>query len=204
MTNVLHRGAEAILYKENGRLVKERVQKNYRIESIDQYLRGFRTRREAKILSKGFSFVPHVFEVDEKKMRIVMGYIDGELLRDALPLMDVEKLASVMLQVGASIADLHRKDVMHGDLTTSNMILNEDRVYFIDFGLSFTSTRAEDRAIDLHLFRQALQSTHSIIAERCFQRVLEGYQEYERYAEVLQRLEKVEQRGRYKRKMLVE
>ncbi len=204
MNNVLDRGAEAILYLEDGKLVKERIKKSYRIETIDLRLRKTRTRREAKVLEKGFSFVPRLHDVDDEAMKITMDYVDGRLLRDTLEKLDAGELDQLMMAIGKQVAFLHEKDVMHGDLTTSNLILKDGNVFFIDFGLSFSSTREEDRAVDLYLLKQALGSTHHAVAERCFQKVLEGYRTYAKADGVLKCLQKVEQRGRYKRKMLVE
>ncbi len=204
VSEVLYRGAEAILYLDQGRLVKERLRKGYRIDVIDQRLRKARTKREGKVLLKGFSFAPKAYEVDEDGMKITMDYVKGDLLRDVIELIDEPKRDGYMILIGKHIAELHKHDVMHGDITTSNLILEDGDIYFIDFGLSFASTRIEDRAVDLYLFRQALQSTHHNICERCFSKVLEGYSAYEKSDEVFERLKKVEQRGRYKRKMLTE
>lgn len=204
VNKIIGRGAEAILYLEDGKLVKERIKKNYRIDVIDARLRSGRTKREAKILEKKFSFVPTVYETDTTSMKIVMDYIEGNLLRDTLGELENNELDRCMVLIGKHIGELHAKDVIHGDITTSNLIIKKNDVYFIDFGLSFVSTKAEDRAVDLHLFRQALESTHHAFAERCFKNVLEGYRTYAKSSDVLKRLEKVEKRGRYKRKMLVE
>ena len=204
VNEVLYRGAEAILYLEEGKLIKERLRKGYRIDVIDQRLRKARTKREGKVLLKGFSFVPKAYKVDEGEMKITMHYVKGDLLRDVVEVIDESKRDEYMALIGKHIAELHKHDVIHGALTTSNLILKDGDVYLIDFGLSFASTRVEDRAVDLHLFRQALQSTHHKVCERCFSKVLEGYSAYEKADEVLKRLEKVEQRGRYKRKMLAE
>ena len=90
--------------------------------------------------------------------------------------------------------------IIHGDLTTSNMIL-EKEIKFIDFGLSFFSTKDEDKAVDLHLFRQALESRHHTMWEKCFEAALKGYRLGNvDYSSVLTRLEKVESRGRNKLK----
>ena len=204
VNKILGRGAEAILYLEDGKLVKERIKKNYRIDVIDARLRCSRTKREAKILEKKFSFVPAVYKTDTTSMKIVMEYIDGKLLRDTLGELENHELDGYMTLIGKHIGELHAKDVIHGDITTSNLIIKKNDVYFIDFGLSFVSTKAEDRAVDLHLFKQALESTHHAFSERCFEKVLEGYRTYAKSSDVLKRLEKVEKRGRYKRKMLVE
>lgn len=101
---------------------------------------------------------------------------------------------------------------MHGDLTTSNMLLKTPRdndeqtlnvVYFIDFGLSFISSSFEDKAVDLYVLERALLSTHSQHAAFLFDNILEGYQiEYKTgYEQVLDRLNQVRLRGR-KRSMI--
>jgi len=79
------------------------------------------------------------------------------------------------------------------------MILKDKNIYFIDFGLGFFSIKLEDKAVDIHLFRQALESKHYKTAEECFKYIVEGYKkESKDFNEVMNRLEKVEKRGRYK------
>src|SRR3989344_1360668 len=85
-------------------------------------------------------------------------------------------------------------EFFHGDLTTSNMILNNDKLFFFDFGLGFESIRIEDKAVDLHLLRKAFESKHHKHAEEAFSFVLKGYND----KEVIDRLSKVSGRGRYK------
>jgi TP53 regulating kinase-like protein len=85
-------------------------------------------------------------------------------------------------------------------LTTSNIILNKE-TYFIDFGLSFFSEKAEDRAVDLHLLKEGLESKHYRIWEECFRCALEAYKKEAKNSEAtLKRLEAVEKRGRYRGK----
>jgi len=196
------RGAEAVLYMDNGLLVKERVSKGYRIGEIDDALRLSRMRREVRMLEK-VDCGPRVYDTDERKMSIKMEFIDGDVLRDVLDLMEEEKMRDVMVRLGRIFAGLHDKDIIHGDLTTSNVLLtnekkneNDRRIYLIDFGLSFVSKRA----VELRLFLQALESGHFMVAEECFGYFLDGYKIYSGYDGVMKRLEKVERRGRYKRK----
>ena len=72
------------------------------------------------------------------------------------------------------------------------------RVFIIDFGLGFISKRIEDKAVDLHLIKQALEAKHFQNWEDLFNSFSEGYQDYKEAKEVLSRLKKVESRGRYK------
>ena len=78
------------------------------------------------------------------------------------------------------------------------MILKDNKVYFIDFGLGFISNKIEDKAVDLHLLKQALQSKHYKIYEKGFNYILEGYRKSKNFENTIKRLEKVEKRGRYK------
>ena len=101
---------------------------------------------------------------------------------------------------------MHKNNIVHGDLTTSNMILSshDGKIYFVDFGLSLFSNKDEDKAVDLHLFRQALGSSHHEIAEDCFAAAIIAYKEANNHGWkiVLNRLESVEGRGRNKTKIL--
>ncbi len=190
-------GAEAVIYKGNGIVVKDRVGKRYRHPAIDLKLRRFRTRREAKVLHKleELNFpAPRLVKADDSSARLVMEFIPGEKLKDVLHAAP-EKYA---FEVGRKIGSIHNAGIIHSDLTTSNMIL-KDAIYFIDFGLSFFSKKAEDKAVDLHLLERAFESKHHAIADICWQKSLEGYKETADNAEaVIKRLEKVEKRGRNK------
>jgi Kae1-associated kinase Bud32 len=197
---ILGQGAEAVLRKEGDLVVKDRVAKEYRLPVIDTALRRSRTRREARILDKlqKLNFpAPRVSSVDEEKMHVVMGYIDGPQVKEVLH----DNPAVLSREIGRKVGILHANDIIHGDLTTSNMILSNGEVHFIDFGLSNVSTKAEDKAVDLHLLDRALESKHHKLYAQCVAAALEGYKETNPHAsEVLARLEKVEQRGRNKKK----
>lgn len=197
---ILKQGAEAIIYLDGDKIIKERVKKDYRISEIDDKLRKSRTRQEVKLLNK-VENAPKVIDFSENDMKIVMDFIDGPLLKDVLDHMDKKKREEICLKIGKSIGDIHKQNIIHGDLTTSNMILKNNEVMFIDFGLGFTSLKVEDKAVDLNLLKHALESRHHEHFEDSFSCVLNGYkQSYELAEEVLSRLEKVDARGRYKSK----
>lgn len=193
----ISQGAEAIIYKKKN-IIKDRIKKNYRIKEIDEKLRTYRTRREAKILGKlkELNFPsPRLINVDDKKKIIEMEEIKGKKVRDILEKSDYKKLS---FELGQKIAFLHNNEIIHGDLTTSNMIL-EKEVFFIDFGLGFFSHKIEDKAVDLHLLKQALESKHYKIFEECFNAALNGYEsKSDNYKSIMTRFEIVEKRGRYK------
>jgi len=197
-------GAEAILYKDNNEVIKERFSKKYRLAHLDESLRKFRTRREAKILGRlqELNFpAPHLKDFSDKRMSIVMDFIPGEKLKDLLQAKDnFEQLAK---EIGQRVAKLHQANIIHGDLTTSNMIKHQvtGKLHLIDFGLSSFSEKVEDKAVDLFLLDRTLESTHFELYPDIFTQALEGYKENNPQAkEILERLEQVKMRGRNKRK----
>lgn len=195
-------GAEAIIWLNGDKIVKERVKKLYRHPDIDKRIRQKTTRQEAKLLEKAAAEVPvpKVLKSCDKAMVIEMEFIEGKKLRDMVESMTKKELRGVFKRVGKKVAKLHNMDVIHGDLTTSNMVVRE-KIYFIDFGLGFISSKVEDKAVDLHLLKQALASKHHKQFEEAFDAVMEGYKaEIKDFSAVEKRLKKVEERGRYKEK----
>lgn len=187
-------GAEAVITLENGIVRKERLPKAYRHPALDSELRRSRTRREAKIMGKPPILAPKLLSTDRESV-IEMEFIDGTPLKH---LLDAEPAWAE--QVGKHLAKLHDAAIIHGDLTTSNMLVKEDLLYFIDFGLSFSSHDAEDKAVDIHLFRQALESKHHTVHEQAYRHFLNGYRSSKRSERTLERLKVVERRGKNKAK----
>lgn len=203
MVKIIYRGAEAVLYQIGNMLVKERISKGYRRPEIDLMKRRYPTRRENKLLLKCESVgvnVPKVLMLNENEFKIGVEYLKGDLLKEKLDDYDKAKRKEVCIEIGKQVALMHDHNIIHGDLTTSNMILKDDKVYFVDFGLGFISEKTEDKAVDIHLLRQAFESKHFKFYEELFKDFLIGYRESKHYSEVIDRLEKVEKRGRYKRK----
>ena len=197
MSMILGQGAEATITKHGSSVQKVRKKKGYRLELIDTKLRSQRTRREAKImekLAKAKVPVPTLVKVDDKKMEIDMSFLDGQKLRDIL-----DKSPKLAKEFGKLVGLVHAEDVVHGDLTTSNVIHARNKLYLIDFGLSFVSTKVEDKAVDLHVLNCALESTHYALP-KAFESVIAGYKEGNKaHAVVLERLEVVQARGRNKK-----
>lgn len=194
---ILSRGAEAVLYVgDDGALVKERVKKGYRLHAIDNNLRKKRTRGEAKLMREarraGVS-TPQIRE--EGEYSIKMDFIEGEKIRDILSNKNMKELCE---KIGEATGRMHSYDIIHGDLTTSNMIFSAGKVFFIDFGLGFQSRRTEDKAVDLRLLKQALDSTHYNIAEKAWKIILKAYERNNSDAgKVIKTLQEIEKRGRY-------
>lgn len=196
----IYQGAEAVLYKDGNTVVKERVSKRYRIPEFDEALRKARTRREAKILEKlktaGIP-APKLLAMDDKAGRLSMSFVNGIRLREVF---DGNPLVYAK-EIGRTVGLLHNNDIIHSDLTTSNMILAGNKLNLLDFGLSFFSTKAEDKAVDLHLLDRAIYSRHPEAYEAAIKAAFDGYAETARqHEEVLKRLEVVQKRGRNKKK----
>jgi TP53 regulating kinase and related kinases len=192
---IISKGAEAEIHLEDNRIIKKRVPKTYRLKKIDDSLRRSRTKREAKILQSLPKEIPAPKLMKAGETDIEMQHIKGEKVRDIL-----EGKIEICREIGEKIAMLHNHGIVHGDLTTSNMLYDR-KIYLIDFGLSYFSDKVEDKAVDLHLLRQALESKHHMIFKRAFSLVLEGYKKKsENYRDIKERLEKVESRGRNKGK----
>ncbi|KYK26478.1 hypothetical protein AYK26_04985 [Euryarchaeota archaeon SM23-78] len=188
------RGAEAVLYEHKDTIIKHRLKKTYRLKELDDELRKQRTRKEARLLEKIPILHPALIHSDNKE-KIVMQKIKGEKLREVL-----DKKPELAKKIGELVTEIHNHEIIHGDLTTSNMILNkEGKIVFIDFGLSFHSHKIEDKAVDIHLFKQALNSKHHQVYDKALKAFLEGYKKVNKYQEILKRLGKVEMRGRYRK-----
>lgn len=146
-----------------------------------------------------------------------MEWIEGHSVRQVLDGIlassgGAEKADKMMVRVGEAVGRLHKADIVHGDLTTSNLMVRrvgaegeeergEGEVVLIDFGLGQVSTQDEDKAVDLYVLERAFSSTHPK-AERLFQDVLKAYGEsYKGSKVVLRRLQDVRMRGR-KRSMI--
>lgn len=197
---IIQRGAEAILYLRNGELVKERVKKGYRIPELDVKIRKQRTRGEAKLMERArMSNVPVPRTRTEDDFKLVMEYLKGAKLKNPLNSMDKDRRKKVCGMAGEIIAALHANGIIHGDLTTSNMILHDGRVFLIDFGLGKFSEKVEDQAVDLFLLYEALKSTHFAVLEECWESVVKAYSNgYAKAKDVLSRIEKIKKRRRYK------
>jgi len=205
---IINKGAEAEIFKHRNTIIKFRPEKKYRNEQIDLQLRKFRTNRETKVLQKLAELnvpAPQLVGQDSEfmlknnidpKFSINMNFIEGNQLKTIL---SADNFKSYAMQVGDIVAKMHNNDIVHGDLTTSNMLVNDDKVFLIDFGLSNFSTKVEDKAVDLHLLKEALNSKHPLFADKLFNDIVDKYKEcYPGAIDVLKRFEQVELRGKNK------
>ncbi|MCP8304521.1 MAG: Kae1-associated serine/threonine protein kinase [archaeon] len=210
MERLIRKGAEADIYLGElfGRkaILKIRKPKPYRQPDLDSGIRKRRTLHEASFLvdaRKAGVSTPLVYFIDPDKAEIVMQYIKGKRLKEIISDSKQSDIDTLYSEVGRSIAKLHKDSIIHGDLTTSNfLVIKNDVLVFIDFGLAFSSQRLEDKAVDLHLMKEALTSAHSKVADKAFSKILEGYSEVagvKMVKDLVKKVREIERRGRYTR-----
>jgi TP53 regulating kinase-like protein len=167
--------------------------------------------------------VPGVLGVSWEEGWVAAEWIEGPTVKAAVRGRDTEgegsegALRGLMRRIGNAVGRLHAVGVVHGDLTTSNMMLRpgsgestagegekqegglEGEIVLIDFGLAAQTVQEEDRAVDLYVLERAFGSTHPR-EEGMFGEVLEGYREaFPKGSKgTLRRLEDVRMRGRKK------
>jgi TP53 regulating kinase-like protein len=194
------RGAEADIYltEWGGRkaVSKVRTAKPYRHRELDAAIRKHRTIHEASFMSAAKSagvMTPFVHFVDPVNAEIIMEFVEGDNVRDALT-------PDLCYEMGRYAAMLHASNIIHGDLATSNFIIN-NKLVLLDFGLSYYSERTEDMATDIRLIKEVFTSVH-IAVKKAFPRFVEGYAAVagkKRKDKILENVREIEQRGRYAR-----
>jgi TP53 regulating kinase-like protein len=184
--------------------MKKRLPKKYRPAKLDENIRIHRTIHESQLIHEAKKEIvptPTIFLVDTKNATIVMEFIEGKQMKRLLSEIAEDERRQLCFQIGELIGRLHKGGIVHGDLTTSNMILNpEGKIFIVDFGLGEKTNELEAKGIDLHLMKRALQSTHFQFAEECFETVIKGYSEFlgaENASNVLRKIGEIEKRGRY-------
>ena len=194
-------GAEATIYQNKDKIIKHRIPKSYRHPELDKKIIKRRTKAETKIMIKASEIIPVPKpEAQKETDKIIMPFTEGDKLSLTLDDYSKEKQQKIMFQIGETIAKLHKENIIHGDLTTSNMILKKEMVYIIDFGLGFQNGKYEDKGVDIHLLKQALEAKHFKDWEILFNQFEEGYLSIqpEEAENVFTRLKAIEKRGRYK------
>jgi len=207
-TKLLKKGAEASLFRAqwHGRkaIIKVRVPKRYRPKALDDQIRSYRTIHEPQLIHEAKAAgvaTPLIYMVSVPDATIIMEYIEGQQVKQLLNTAGKHERHALCVRIGESVALLHKYGLIHGDLTTSNMILGEDgRIFLIDFGLGEKNLELEAQGVDLHLLKRALQSTHYDHWDECFQNVLSGYSGVlglEVAEKVYEKIREIEKRGRY-------
>jgi TP53 regulating kinase-like protein len=205
---LIKKGAEADLHLEEWQnrkvIMKKRIPKKYRLPELDDQIRSQRTIHEPQALHAAKEAgvpTPTIFMVDIAEATIVMEFVEGRQVKQVLDGLDAKAKLHLCHHIGMLIGHLHSHGIIHGDLTTSNMILTQHgHVVFVDFGLSEQSQELEAKGVDLHLMKRAFQSTHYKHASECFKAVVDGYSETvgdEVAKEVIEKIRQIERRGRY-------
>lgn len=203
---LLKKGAEAELYLTDWMglraILKRRIKKGYRSPDLDSYVRGTRTSNEAKLLSEARRLgvpTPVVYSVDKRNCEILMSYIDAQPLKRFVDNMGPEGLALTFSRVGEMVGRLHKGGIVHGDLTTSNIIPYSGLLYLIDFGLGEHTSDVESRGVDIHLMRRALESSHHEVSSAAYLSFIDGYRRVmgSLSEPVLKRVDAIRRRGRY-------
>ena len=204
----LHRGAEADLFLSQlppwKVVVKRRVRKAYRQEELDASIRKERTIKESSAIRDGKvagARLPSILGLDIERSTINMTFIDGLLARDTIDTMSNVRRVSLLEELGRQVGFLHSAGIMHGDLTTSNIIVPaEEKPFMIDFGMARKSTDHEDLGTDLHLLQRSLIATHALDLTSSLRRVARGYREVvgeEMARSSLRKAAEIARRGRY-------
>ncbi|XP_056865588.1 uncharacterized protein LOC108838930 isoform X2 [Raphanus sativus] len=215
---LITQGAEARVFESTfvGRrsIVKERFSKKYRHPILDVKLTLKRLNAEARCMTKARKLgvcTPVLYAVDPLLHSLTLEYIQGVSVKDVflefgangMIVEEEQRLDDIAAQIGEAIAKLHDGGLSHGDLTTSNMLLRSgtNQLVLIDFGLSFTSSLPEDKAVDLYVLERALLSMHSSCGN-VMDRILTAYRKSSKqWSATFNKLAQVRQRGR-KRTMI--
>ncbi len=200
-------GAESNLYISEYMgmrvVVKHRILKKYMDKRLALQLRKTRTAVEARLLLEANLAgvkAPLPLHIDADKGLLVMEYIEGELLRTIIERGVSEQwVGDKAREIGGMVALLHNSNIVHGDLTTSNVIvMNTGELCLIDFGLAFKSNRVEDKAVDIRVLERAVESTHPSVKEVFMEAFIKGYESYsQRPEQVLREYSKLSLMGRY-------
>ena len=185
-------------------MVKRRVRKDYRNSLLDERIRRERTVREATALGdarRAGVRAPSVLKIDLDDSSISMSFVDGTVARNRLDELSRPERLEALHEVGRQIGKLHDGGLVHGDMTTSNVILPTTKLAFIiDFGMSSHSTEPEDRGIDLHLLQRSISTSHVLDPGISEKAISEAYSEElgpKQADQSLRKQREIARRGRY-------
>ena len=181
------------------------MSKSYRIKEIDDKIRRMRTKSEAKLISDIKSCgvkSPVLYDVNLDDKSILMEEVHGNLLKNVMDDLSADERFNLAKVIGHNIGLMHNNDIIHGDITSSNMIIDDNGDFvFIDFGLGGYSDLIEDKATDLLVLKKSFQSIDYDIASETFEWIIDGY--INTYSddlsknEIKNKIKDIESRGRY-------
>ncbi|WGI18161.1 Kae1-associated kinase Bud32 [Methanonatronarchaeum sp. AMET-Sl] len=190
---LIDRGAEAEIYLKGNKILKKRIPKKYRHPELDNRIRRERVIKETKITSQARQAgVPTPIILDIKNHTIEFEYIDGDKLKNIYNKLNPQQYN----EIGKNIGKLHNAGLVHGDLTTSNMIKHKNKIYIIDFGLAEYDVHIEARGVDLHILFQSIKATHQ--PNNSIKQIKKGYKKtFPKHKKVFKRLREIQKRGKY-------
>lgn len=196
-------GAEAEVrrsdYLGTATVTKARRAKAYRLPELDARIRRERTRLEALVLAEARGAgveVPRLLDADLANGVLELQFVRGLTLRDLIEREPAAAPARAKA-FGRLVGRLHAAGLVHGDLTTSNVLEQDGQLVLIDFGLAQRSMEVEDRGVDLHLVERTFESSHpgSPALKDAFD---QGYAEAQPSAKaVFDRVRDIKARARY-------
>ncbi len=202
---LIAKGAEAIIYEGSFLdipiILKHRIKKTYRLPKIDKEIRKQRLRAEARVMIlawKNRVNVPVLLGIDVINQTLIIEKIQGDLLFSLMDSSSYSELREIFQSLGKQVALLHKNDIIHGDLTVFNIIVNQERkAWLIDFGLGNISSEIEKRADDLLSFFNTLKAITPNFKE-LFDDFKIGYtQIYEQGKKIFEHVKKIQSRARY-------
>jgi Kae1-associated kinase Bud32 len=206
---LLYKGAEANIIRGSWQgldaVFKVRKPLAYRLQVLDDAIRRQRTLREAYMIhhaKRAGVKAPFLYDVEVPAAILVMEFVDGERVKDVLASASRKEIDSVFYEFGRDVAKLHSAGIMHGDLTTANVVMRKGKLVFIDFGLAIHTSRVEDHAVDLRLIKETLTGAHPSASTTALEALIRGYAKgvgSSRSRAVLKQLRNIERRGRYAR-----
>jgi len=195
---LLSKGAESNIYLtkwyNKKAISKIRIPKIYRQRMLDDDLRKRRTISESRMITLAKEFglrTPYIYFVDPLRAEIIMEFISGIKASKVLT-------SSICFDIGKFVSTLHSFNIIHGDVTPSNFIVHR-KITMIDMGLSFYSTRKEDKAMDIRLFKEILNSAYHSTYLEFFETFLDGYRSIniKELEKILKRVDEIDTRKRY-------
>jgi len=214
---LVKQGAEARLhqgtYLGKPTIVKERFVKNYRHKHLDDVLTKERIKAESRAIVRCKAVglhTPTIFLVDFERRMIFMEYFEYSItLKDFIENSSLDILIELALIIGSTLGTMHEANIIHGDLTSSNILLvnklnkmefsnlDDLKLVLIDFGLAHVDSSAEDKGVDLYVLERALVSTHEV-ADKIFPKIIEGYKKQNKsnFKIIFAKYEEVRARGR--------
>jgi len=186
MKKEINKGAEAIIYFDGKKIIKQRVSKTYRDPVLDKRIIKTRNKQESTLLKRakvaGVN-TPVIFSITENT--IVMEKLDN-----------TNEHHKLLEEIGKEIAKLHDSGIIHGDLNLINILTTKGKkIYFIDFGLGFLSNKIEDKATDLLVFKKTLKAAKK--TEAFWEKILSGYQKQTKNKQTSAKIADIEKRARY-------